>query len=311
MNIIKATEPITVAHPVFCIFGQPGICKTSLGYSAAEPLLLDFDNGAHRAANRQDTLQITAWPDVEELMRAGGVLDPYQTITVDTVGRCLDLIAADIAIASPKMAPNGNLSLQGFGALKSRFRNWITQLRALGKDVLLVAHDREDKDGDTRVVRPDIIGASYGEVMKVADFVGYLYMAGKDRVLDFNPTDRWIGKNPAGWQPFKVPPVAKASAFMAQRFTEGRAALGAISEASAKITSQVEQWREAIDGYSEPDEMTRAIPEINTLPPVAAPAVKQLLLERATALGFQFDKASKRFVALNRAEAPTAEELGV
>jgi hypothetical protein len=99
-------------------------------------------------------------------------------------------------------------------------------LRGLGKDVLLIAHDKEDKDGDTRIVRPDIVGGSYAEVMKVADFVGYLQMSGKDRVLDFNPTDRWIGKNPAGWAPFKLPPVAKAQEFMAELFDEGPEALG-------------------------------------------------------------------------------------
>ena len=36
MKIVKATEPITVEHPVFLIFGQPGIGKSSLGYSAAD-----------------------------------------------------------------------------------------------------------------------------------------------------------------------------------------------------------------------------------------------------------------------------------
>jgi hypothetical protein len=95
--------------------------------------------------------------------------------------------------------------------LKNRFRQHVATLRSLGKDVLLIAHDKEDKDGDTRIVRPDIVGGSYGEVMKVADFVGYVYMSGKDRILDFNPTDRWIGKNPAGWKPFVVPPVGEGA----------------------------------------------------------------------------------------------------
>jgi hypothetical protein len=215
MRIIKAVDAIPVEHPVFLIFGQPGICKSSLGYSTKDPLLLDFDKGAHRAANRRDSLVIDTWKDVIELMDSPDALEPYASLTVDTVGRCLDVMTAHIAATDPKKAPGGNLSQQGWGVLKNTFRTWIANLRTKGKDVLLIAHDKEDKDGDTRVVRPDIVGGSYGEVMKVADFVGYAYMNGRERVLDFNPTDRWIGKNPAGWAPFKVPPVGKAQDFMA------------------------------------------------------------------------------------------------
>jgi len=295
MRIIKGTDAIPVEHPVFLIFGQPGIGKSSLGYSAKDPLALDFDRGAHRAANRKDTLVIDAWKDVAELMENPEQIHGYASISVDTVGRCLDLMTADIAMHDPKKAPGGNLSQQGWGVLKTRFRTWTSQLRLLGKDVLLIAHDKEDKDGDTRIVRPDIVGGSYGEVMKVADFVGYLYMNGKDRVLDFNPTDRWIGKNPAGWAPFKLPPVSKAQTFMAELFDKGRAALGAISEESAKVTTQVDDWRAAIDTYTSTDEVNRAIGEIATLPAIAQPQVKKLLMDRAKALQFVWNPQAKAF----------------
>lgn len=297
MKIIKATDAIPVEHPVFLLFGQPGICKSSLGFSAKNPLLLDFDKGAHRAANRRDTLAIDRWGDVVELMDAPEALAPYDTIVVDTVGRCLDLITADIAATDPKKAPGGNLSQQGWGVLKNRFRSWAAQLRTMGKDLLLIAHDKEDKDGDTRIVRPDITGGSYGEVMKVADFVGYVYMVGKDRVLDFNPTDRWVGKNPAGWAPWKVPPVAKAADFMGGLFDAGRAALGGISEVSAKVAQQVDDWRAQIDTFTTPEECTKAITPISQLAPVAAPQVKKLLWERAHALGFEFNTKAKTFTA--------------
>ena len=67
-RIIKATDPITVEHPLFLIVGQPGIGKSSLGYSCAEPLLLDFDGGAYRAVNRRDTWPISAWSDAAMLL---------------------------------------------------------------------------------------------------------------------------------------------------------------------------------------------------------------------------------------------------
>lgn len=306
MRIIRGTEAIPVEHPVFLIFGQPGILKTSLAYSCKDPLLLDFDQGAHRAVNRRDTLQITNWADVAELMANPEALAPYGTVIPDTVGRCLDVLAADIAQTEPKKAPGGNLSQQGWGTLKSRFRTWMSALRAQGKDVLLVAHDKEDKDGDLRVVRPDIVGGSYGEVLKVADFVGYCYMSGKDRILDFNPTDRWVGKNPARWEPFKVPAPAQATTFMAELFDRGREALGHISEQSAKALAAVEGWREAIAAYGTAEECNRAMPEIKELPAILRPQVAKLLMDHAAAKGLAFDKATKLFTQPATADAAGA-----
>lgn len=312
MRIIRATETIPVEHPVFLVFGQPGICKSSLGYSAKDPLTLDFDKGAHRAANRRDTLVVDGWGDVVELMADPSKLEPYATVTVDTVGRCLDVMTADIIENNPKKASDGNLTQQGWGVLKTRFRTWITQLRGLGKDVLLLAHDKEDKDGDTRIVRPEIVGGSYGEVMKVSDFVGYCYMSGKDRILDFNPTDRWIGKNPGAWPPFRVPPIEKATTVMADLIVRGRDVLGKISDTSAKVTQQVDEWRSAIDTFTTPDECTRAIDEIGKLPPIVAPQVKKLLWDRAKALSFTFDLKQRVFVEPKREQAPaelTADQI--
>jgi hypothetical protein len=296
MRIIKSVDTIPIDHPVFLIFGQPGIGKSSLGYSTKDGLTLDFDKGAHRAANRRDTLVIDTWKDVIELMESPDALEPYASLTVDTVGRCLDVMIAHLAAADMKKFPGGSPSQQGWGVLKNTFRAWIAALRSKGKDVLLIAHDKEDKDGDTRVVRPDIVGGSYGEVMKVADFVGYMGMNGRDRTLDFNPTDRWIGKNPAGWQAFKVPPVGKAQDFMGDLFDQGRAALGSISEASAKIAQQVEEWRDRITEITTAEQCNAAIPEIKKLPILIQAQVSKSLMDYAKHAGIPFDAAKKQFV---------------
>jgi hypothetical protein len=295
LRIIKSTEIIPVDHPVFLLYGQPGICKTSLGYSAKDPLILDFDNGAHRAANRRDTLVINSWSDASALPEHATALAPYSTIVVDTVGRALDAILAHIALTEPKKAPAGNPTQQGWGTLKNYFRNWMNALRGLGKDVILIAHDKEDKDNDIRIVRPDILGGSYAEVFKIADFVGYVSMVGKQRILDFSPTDKWIGKNPAQWQPFAVPPVEKARTFLAQLVDQGREALGKTSQASASTAQIVQDWTLAIAGYTMAEEFSRAVPQIKSLNATLYPQVAKLLMDRASALGFTYDKYHKLF----------------
>ncbi len=294
MRIIKGTEAIPVEHPVFCIFGQPGIGKSSLGYSAKEPLTLDFDAGSHRAANRRDTALIESWADVEDLREA---LTNYSTVVIDTVGRCVDLMAVDIIEKNPKHGRDGALTLQGYGVLKSRFRSWITCLRTLGKDVVLIAHHKEEKDGDSMIVRPDITGSSYGEIMKISDFVGYLYMSGKDRVLDFSPTDRWVGKNPGNWKPLKVPAIAKAQTFLGELMDDGRKALGSISEESSKVAQQVDDWRAKIGTLTTTDECNRELAVVIKIEPILIAAqVKRLLMDRAKFLKFDYDVTRKAFV---------------
>lgn len=282
------------------VFGQPGIGKSTLGYSLKNVLALDFDKGAHRAANRRDTLVIDTWTDVEELMATTDALEPYSALVVDTVGRCLDVLTAHLASKEPKKFPGGVPALQGWGTLKNHFRGWIAALRALGKDVLLIAHDREDKDGDTRIVRPDIAGGSYAEVMKVADFIGYLQMSGKDRILDFNPTDRWIGKNPAGWSPFKLPPVPKSTEFMTELYDKGREALGALSDESAALMQQVADWRTKIENFSTAKDFNEAWEPIKAIAaPIVLAQVSKILMDAAKEKGIPFDKAKKSFVEPN------------
>ena len=94
LTIIRAADPIRVERLNLVLYAQPGIGKTSLAFTADLPLLLDFDNGAHRAANRKDTVRITNWSDVADITAAD--LAPFKTVIVDTAGRALDVLAADI-----------------------------------------------------------------------------------------------------------------------------------------------------------------------------------------------------------------------
>lgn len=299
MKIISAIEAIPVSNPIFLLVGQPGICKTSLGYSMADPLLLDFDKGAHRAVNRRDTLVIDTWGDAAELLKANGQLAPYASLVIDTAGRCLDVLSIDIAGRDAKLArAGGALTQQGFGVLKGDFAAYVRNVRALGKDVLLLAHQKEESKGDDRIVRADIIGGSFGEVMRIADFVGYLYRdeRGK-RILDFDPVAGSLAKNPGGWKPFDVPPIAKAADFMRELYAMGRAALGQMSEASAIIAKQLLEWRGHLETLTAPEAVTAAIVEVKRFThPIALAQAKKALLDRATALGFRYDVKAAMFV---------------
>ncbi len=127
-------------------------------------------------------------------------------------------------------------------------------------------------------------------------------MSGKDRILDFNPTDRWVGKNPGNWKPFKLPAADKATTFMAKLFDQGREALGQISAGTATVATQVDDWRMHIATFTNADECNRAILEIKTLSAILQPQVAKILMDHAALQAIPFNKIAKQFVQPELAE---------
>lgn len=290
MKIVKSTDPITVATVTTLIYGAPGLGKTSLAFTAASPLLLDFDRGAYRSGFRKDTVQVEAWADVEHLSAAD--LAGYQTIVVDTVGRLLDALTVDIITKNPKMQGYGGaLSLQGYGALKAAYAAWLKVLASMGKDVILIAHDKEDKNGDELIVRPDIQGGSYGEVFKRADGIAYLYRQGRNTILDFSPTDKWVGKNAAQFDPLTVPNFHQKPDFMAGVIKDIKAALNQLSEEQTQLVAQIDDWRMKVDDAADADAVNALVAESSKLDAPVGPQVKGLIAKRAEALGLTYQGA--------------------
>jgi hypothetical protein len=92
LKITPPSEPIVTSNLIITLFGQPGIGKSTLAYSAPKPLLFDFDGGAQRAKGRKDTVRVHSWADVADVAQAD--IAPYDTIVLDTVGRALEFLAA-------------------------------------------------------------------------------------------------------------------------------------------------------------------------------------------------------------------------
>jgi len=196
LNIVKSSEPIKVDRLKILIYGDPGGGKSSLGFTAKLPILLDFDKGSHRAKNRKDIIRIDNWDDAAAILDAEEELKEYHTIVIDTVGRMIDYLIEDIITNSPKAARrDGNLTQNGYGTLKFRFQSFVKRVSMLGKDLVLIAHDKEDRDGDEIIVRPDMTTSAYQFVKKAVDMMGNLHFEQGRRVLNFNPTDKYVGKN--------------------------------------------------------------------------------------------------------------------
>src|SRR6478736_4235744 len=165
LRIIRPHEPIEVHTLVTCIYAVPGLGRTTLGFSIPDGLMLDADDGAHRAKNRRDVVQVKTWADVEGI--SADDMAPYSTLILDTVGRMLDVLTVQVIADNPKHGFGGVLNLQGWGALKGRFIAWLKHVRSFGKDVVFLCHSDEQKDGDETKERLDIQGGSKNEIYKL------------------------------------------------------------------------------------------------------------------------------------------------
>lgn len=299
IQITKRDDTITITQIAMLIYGQPGAYKSSLAQTANAPLTLDFDGGIHRAYARKDAVRVRSWEDVAGL--SADDLAPYQTVVVDTVGRLLDLMAISLIQGNPKLGRStGALTLQGYGELKANYAAWLKTLLGYGKDVVLIAHDKEDKDGDNMIIRPDIQGGSYGEVFKRADAIGYLYRGLKGTILDFNPSDRWIGKNAGGVEPAVLPHFSAAPTYCADVIAHIKATLNHQSEASRAVANEVEQWRTDIDQATTPDAIMVMVARSKSLNGGALGAqVRALIAQRAKTLNltWQGGKEKGKYVA--------------
>lgn len=287
LHITKSTDLITVQTLTILIYGSPGIGKTSLAFTADSPLLLDFDRGAYRSGYRKDSVQVERWSDVSSLSAAD--IAEYRTIIVDTVGRLLDAMTADIVHKNPKMQGfGGALSLQGYGALKAAYATWLASLSAMGKDIVLIAHDREEKRGDDVALRPDIQGGSYGEVFKRADGIGYMYRSGRSTILDFSPTDKWIGKNAAGFEPLVVPDFNQQGDYLGTVLADTKTALNRMSEEQQRIVCEISQWQDMASAANTAAEINDLIALAGNLSSTVAQQAKFAIASRAKALRLEY-----------------------
>lgn len=217
----KPSELEFVTTIKMLVYGQPGIGKSTMALSAPNPVLFDFDGGVQRVnvAFQCPTLQVKSWEEalqaLEELR--GGEVE-CSTIVIDTAGKMLDFMSDYIMRNDSKMKQrDGSLSLKGYGARKVMFQNFLHQVSQMGKNIVFVAHEREDKDGDTKIVRPEIGGSSAGDLMKELDLVGYVQAVGSDRTVYWTPQEKFYAKNTCNlpaWQ--KIPVIVDANGNVTQ-----------------------------------------------------------------------------------------------
>lgn len=304
LNITKADEVITVDTLCWTIYSNPGLGKTSLAFTASNPLLLDFDKGAYRAVDRKDTVQIGLWDDVAQITAQD--LEPYDTVILDTVGKALEFLAAKIIAENPRMGYGGALNQQGWGQLGVKFRAFLSSLRRHNKDIILISHMDEKHDGDEIKERLKIQGGSKDLVLTDSDMIARISISNKRRLLVFSPTETSFGKDPAGFSSMEVPDAASEefARFGAKCLSDAKEAMNALSEAQIQRKSEVEWFKGHLPQILDADGINAILGRAK----MAGRDVAKMVVDRAEELGLEFDAQKREYVYLEEMDQNSEEE---
>jgi len=200
--IRKASDPREPRKHFLLIAGIPGIGKSTLALSAPRPLFIDCDlnldkvDPAHRMS---DYIRPGNYQEILDDLKNADLSD-YETIIIDTGGAMIDFMKRWLISNNSKNARrDGQLSLQGYGALKNEFKrlgNYV--IIELKKHLVMVCHSVEKKVKDDFVYRLDIEGSSDNSAWKTSDMAAFYHVNGNSRVLMFTPTEDHHAKGAYG-----------------------------------------------------------------------------------------------------------------
>ena len=154
MEILKGKQ----AKPfLVCLYGPPGIGKSTLASMSSKPIFLNFENALHRI-NCDKTSLLTSTLSLKQAL--GDICnkhgDDYETIVLDTVDALEDILTSEICRENNRDSLGSFGYGQGFDLLNKK---WIEVLewfsvcnRTYNKQIILVGHDQikryEDPMGD-------------------------------------------------------------------------------------------------------------------------------------------------------------------
>jgi len=314
MSLFKNPNELTINSTIkMLVYGQPGIGKTTLALSAPNPVLFDFDGGVSRInkAHQCPTLQVESWEQVLEALAELEKANDFKTIVVDTAGKMLDFMSDYIMRNDPKMKMrDGSLALKGYGQRKVMFTNLLKRVSMMGKNIVFVAHEKEDKDGENRIVRPDMSGSSLGDLLKELDLVGYMQAYGKDRTICWSPQERFYAKNTCNlpaWE--KVPVVIDENGgisgendFLAKTFEGYAEYLKQQATIGEDYTNVVDQIAADIAAITDADGANAFIDKIDSYTHIwdSKAKARRLFAEHMAKIdNVTYDKKTKRYAAKN------------
>ncbi|WP_180171431.1 ATP-binding protein [Acinetobacter sp. YH12023] len=308
INIIPADQALNVSAIITYIYADPGLGKSSLGFTADKAVSFDFDRGAHRTGElrRGAVIPVQQWADVAGLTTQD--LAPYNTVVIDTVGAMLECIKTHLLLHPNNRQKDGALKLKAQGLANQTFKQYVNTLISMGKDVVFIAHASEDQNNDQIIYRPDLGGKNRNELYRIADMMGYMTTVttgeGKNaRVINFKPSPTHHAKNSGAlggetgevW----VPDLKTEPMFLAQLISAAKAHINTLTPAqlaSAKALEDLENWKQSCDEAlyaSDLNQLTESLDKSH----MYYQNMRQSMLLKAKELNCTFDKHKETWIS--------------
>lgn len=208
------------------IAGYPGIGKSTLALSAPNPLHIDVDFGLDRIEPRyrKKYIQPKSYDEILEDLKPENLND-FDTLVFDTGGKLISLISLWAIKKDAKYGQrDGSLSLKGYGFVGKEFVRLMDYcFYELNKNIVIVFHATEEKDGDNTRLRIKVEGQTKNNVWEPMDLGGFVEMYGKDRTIGFSNCERYFAKGTRGiYGVRKIPALAENSPndFLTKLFEE-------------------------------------------------------------------------------------------
>jgi nucleoside-triphosphatase THEP1 len=291
MKVFEKHQIVSSTGLIVTIYGDPGIGKTTLANTAPNPILLDFDRGAHRASLGKMTVQFDSWSDlIESEQELKTLFDQHDSIIIDTAGTLLDYMNNYLLETQPSLAKNG---IKLWGELKKTFNDFFQPLKKLNKNIIFIAHAKEREEGDIRIKRPLIQGSSYDLLMQSSDLVGYYTSTGTKRVLTFDLSETITAKNCADLKPIIVSDVPSMHSQMEDIIVATKKALIQRSENHESSITIVQEW-EKIAESSDPNELYKMLSE-SKIKKTEKTSVWAKVIQVMSSRGYEWNADSKSF----------------
>lgn len=307
-EILKG-EDIKVTGITVLLYGDPGAGKTSIAFTADKPVMFDFDDGSHRSDFKvgKSIVRIKDWKQVaDSYPKLATILAPYNTIVIDTVETALDYIRIYVENNDFKLKKN---KLQMYGALKDEWHGFLNRVRALGKNVILIAHSAKDEQNGIMRTTYKITGGSKDIVSQKADFIGYVHILNKKRCIDFNPTDYYDGKNSCGYPLIELPSFKTEPNYFATKITEMINHLNAVVEEQNKSVQMLTGYFGKIEQLRDNDDCQTLLGELRKDKAKMTPGEQKQIWEKIKSkmfdLGYDYIAEMNQFV---KEEVPATEE---
>ena len=257
------------------IAGYPGIGKSTLALSAPNPLHIDVDFGIDRIEPRYRKAYIQP-QSYDEIL---GDLTPinlqnYDTLVFDTGGKLISLMSLWAIKKDPKYGQrDGSLSLKGYGFVGKEFVRLMDYcFYELQKNIVIVFHATEEKDGDNTRLRIKVEGQTKNNVWEPMDLGGFVEIYGNDRTIGFSNCERYFAKGTRGISGIrKIPDHGPTSPndFLTKLFDEYNARATAEVEKNAADQAAYEaamvEGTEIIAGITDADSANAAMPKYKAI----------------------------------------------